>query len=69
MKYNEKIFYRKKGELSKSTHEAPRSINTTVIVHRPYGVKVRAKAAGRKGALHLSHNHLESNPPRPSPLS
>lgn len=26
----------------------------------------RAKAAGRKGALHLSHNHLESNPPHPT---
>lgn len=31
-------------------------------------LKSEAKAAGRKGALHLSHNHLESNPPRPLPL-
>lgn len=49
---------------SKSAESSRRSIYSIAIVHRPYGVKV--VRVGRKGErLHLSHNHLESNPPRP----
>lgn len=59
-------FGEKKGTIvakSKSVRKHRRSIYSIAIVHRPYGVKV--VRAGRKGErLHLSHNHLESNPPR-----
>lgn len=51
-------------------YEAPRSINTTAIVHRPHGVKVRGKGSRAKRSAPLISQSLRkqsSTFPSPSP--